>query len=114
MSWKEACRKLGAKTISQIGEQPMRDGGKLADQGVGGVQMADVSVDTETGIVKINKMVAVQDCGLIIDLKTAESQVYGALIMGICWALVGRARLRRGDRQDAQPRHGVLQAGRDR
>jgi xanthine dehydrogenase YagR molybdenum-binding subunit len=44
-------------------------------------------VDTETGIVKVNKMVAVQDCGLIIDLKTAESQVYGALIMGITYAL---------------------------
>jgi xanthine dehydrogenase YagR molybdenum-binding subunit len=29
----------------------------------------------------------VQDCGLIIDLKTAESQVYGALIMGVCYAL---------------------------
>jgi xanthine dehydrogenase YagR molybdenum-binding subunit len=87
ISWSEACRKLGSKTISQLGEQPMRDGGKLADQGVGGVQMADVSVDIETGIVKINKMVAVQDIGLVINLKTAESQVYGALIMGICWAL---------------------------
>jgi len=32
-------------------------------------------------------MVAVQDCGLVIDLKTAESQVYGALIMGVCYAL---------------------------
>jgi xanthine dehydrogenase YagR molybdenum-binding subunit len=32
-------------------------------------------------------MVAVQDCGLIIDLKTAESQCYGALIMGISYAL---------------------------
>jgi len=49
--------------------------------------MADVSVDTETGIVKVNKMVAVQDCGLIISLETAESQCYGALIMGISYAL---------------------------
>jgi xanthine dehydrogenase YagR molybdenum-binding subunit len=32
-------------------------------------------------------MVAVQDCGLIINLKTAESQCYGALIMGISYAL---------------------------
>ncbi len=38
--------------------------------------MADVSVDTETGIVRVNKMVAVQDCGLVVDVKTAESQVY--------------------------------------
>jgi len=32
-------------------------------------------------------MVAVQDCGLVIDVKTAESQVYGAMIMGICYSL---------------------------
>ena len=59
----------------------------LTDQGVGGIQMADVSVDTETGIIRVNKMVAVQDCGLIVDLLTAESQVYGALIMAIAYAL---------------------------
>jgi xanthine dehydrogenase YagR molybdenum-binding subunit len=63
----------------------------LIDAGVGGVQMADVSVDIETGIVTINEMVAVQDCGLIINLKTAESQVYGALIMGITYSLFEEA-----------------------
>ncbi|HEY0457438.1 MAG TPA: molybdopterin cofactor-binding domain-containing protein, partial [Verrucomicrobiae bacterium] len=63
----------------------------LISQGVGGVQMADVSVDIETGIVTMNEMVAVQDCGLIIDLKTTESQVYGAVIMGITWALFEEA-----------------------
>ncbi len=87
IAWTAACRKLSTETISEMGKQPDSDGGKLADSGVGGVQMADVSVDMETGIVTMNKMVAVQDCGLIIDLKLAESQVYGSLIMGICSAL---------------------------
>ena len=87
LEWAKACRKLGTETISEMGKQPDRDGGKLADSGVGGVQVADVSVDMETGIVTMNKMVAVQDCGLIIDLKLAESQVHGAMIMGICSAL---------------------------
>ena len=63
----------------------------LMDRGVGGAQIADVSVDTETGIVTINEMVAVQDCGLVIDVKTAESQVYGALIMGITYSLFEEA-----------------------
>ena len=54
----------------------------LVNNEVGGVQMADVSVDVETGVVKVNKIVAVQDCGLIVDLKTAESQVYGGLDHG--------------------------------
>jgi xanthine dehydrogenase YagR molybdenum-binding subunit len=56
-------------------------------QQLGGIQMADVSEDTETGKIKINKFVAVQDCGLIIDMKTAKSQVLGAMIMGIATAL---------------------------
>ena len=87
LSWKDACAKLQVKTIQATGKNPDASKCKLGDSGVGGVQIADVSVDTETGLVKINKMVAAQDCGLIIDLKTAESQCYGALIMGITYAL---------------------------
>jgi len=87
LTWKAACAKLGTKTISEIGRQPMKDEGTLADQGVGGVQMSEVEVDTETGIVTMKKSVVVQDCGLVIDLKTAESQVFGAVIMGVCSAL---------------------------
>ena len=37
--------------------------------------MAEVEVDVETGVVSVKKMVAVQDCGLVIDLKTAETQM---------------------------------------
>jgi xanthine dehydrogenase YagR molybdenum-binding subunit len=85
LTWAQACSKIGGMPITVRGKNP--GPGKLNDQGVGGVQMADVSVDVETGVVKINKMVAVQDCGLIIDLKTAESQCYGALIMGVTYAL---------------------------
>ena len=85
LSWKQACAKLGVKTIEAQGKNPGQC--KLGDSGVGGAQVADVTVDTETGLVKINRMVAAQDCGLIIDMKTAESQVYGALIMGITYSL---------------------------
>jgi xanthine dehydrogenase YagR molybdenum-binding subunit len=83
LSWKQACAKLGTTPITAAGKTS-RD---LTSQSVGGVQMAEVAVDTETGIVRVQKMVAVQDCGLVIDLKTAESQVYGALIMGVTYAL---------------------------
>lgn len=88
VTWKKACSMLGATGVTANGKNP--DASKppdLTSSGVGGVQMADVSVDVETGIVKVNKIVAVQDCGLIINLKTAESQCYGALIMGITYAL---------------------------
>jgi len=54
---------------------------------VGGIHIADVKVDTETGIVRMNRLVAVNDCGLIINPRLAESQCYGGCIMGICTAL---------------------------
>ena len=64
-------------------------GGKspLSSSGVAGVQMAEVAVDKETGVVKMKKFVAVQDMGLVINRKTASSQIYGAMIMGIAYAL---------------------------
>jgi xanthine dehydrogenase YagR molybdenum-binding subunit len=88
LNWKQACSKMGAMPLTIRGKNP--DKSKLPDltnSGVGGVGMADVEVDTETGVVRVKKMVAVQDCGLIIDLKTAESSCYGALSMGISYAL---------------------------
>ena len=93
MSWKNACALLGPNPITKRGSAVAAESQKagLISQGVGGAQMADVSVDVETGIVTINEMVAVQDCGLIIDMKLAESQVYGALIMGITYALFEEA-----------------------
>ncbi len=86
ISWKQACAKIGVNPISVIGKR-LEGKDELISQGVGGVQVAEVSVDTETGIVKVEKMVAVQDVGLIVSMKTAESQVRGALIMGISYSL---------------------------
>jgi xanthine dehydrogenase YagR molybdenum-binding subunit len=93
VSWKNACAALGPNPIVKRGVNKPGESQKMGmmSSGVGGVQMADVSVDIETGIVSMNEMVAVQDCGLIINLKTAESQVYGALIMGITYALFEEA-----------------------
>ncbi len=90
LDWKAACAKLGVKTISETGQNIPRDAPKegLNTGGVGGVQIADVTVDVETGIVKMNRIVAVQDCGTVINPKTAESQIYGAIIMSICGALM--------------------------
>jgi xanthine dehydrogenase YagR molybdenum-binding subunit len=93
LSWKNACALLGPNPITKRGVNVPGESEKanLTSQGVGGVQIADVSVDVETGVVTLNEMVAVQDCGLIINLKLAESQVYGGLIMGITYALFEEA-----------------------
>jgi xanthine dehydrogenase YagR molybdenum-binding subunit len=52
-----------------------------------GVQFAEVEVDTETGLVTVKKIVAVHDCGLIIDRLTLESQINGGCIIGMGYAL---------------------------
>jgi xanthine dehydrogenase YagR molybdenum-binding subunit len=87
MSWQQACQKLGTTPIEEQGENNPQNPGGLNTGGASGIQMADVTVDMETGRVRMNKIVAVQDCGLIINPKTAESQIYGAMIMSCCAAL---------------------------
>ncbi len=53
-----------------------------------GAQFAEVEVDTETGQVKVVKIVAAHDCGRTINRLTAESQVNGGVIMGLSYALL--------------------------
>ncbi len=83
MSFKDACRKLRQVTISELGS--FQQG--LTSTGVAGCQFAEVTVDIETGMVKVKKIVAIQDSGLIIDKLTWESQVYGGVIMGLNYGL---------------------------
>jgi xanthine dehydrogenase YagR molybdenum-binding subunit len=88
MTWAQACSKLGVNNIVEMGEHDSRKPDGLTTGQVGGVQMAEVSVDLDTGIVKMVKFVAVHDVGLVINPKLSESQVNGAIIMGICGALM--------------------------
>lgn len=87
LAWKEACSLLGMSALEVKGEfKPGREN-PLSSSGVAGVQMAEVAVDRDTGVVKIVKFVAVQDMGTIINRQTAASQIYGAVIMGIAYSL---------------------------
>jgi xanthine dehydrogenase YagR molybdenum-binding subunit len=84
-SWKDAASLTGPMGLEVAGEGPKNDG--LTGGQVGGVQMAHVAVDPETGKTRIVKYVAVQDIGTVVSRKTAESQVLGAMIMTIAYAL---------------------------
>jgi xanthine dehydrogenase YagR molybdenum-binding subunit len=59
----------------------------LSSSGAGGVQFAEVEVDTETGFTKVKKVTCVQDGGLIVSKFTCESQVNGGIIMSMGYAL---------------------------
>ena len=83
VTWQQAAGQLGMETISEDGvwDEELRVGD------VAGVQFVEVEVDTETGIVKPIKIVAVQDCGMVVNRLTTESQINGAVIMGLSYAL---------------------------
>jgi xanthine dehydrogenase YagR molybdenum-binding subunit len=55
--------------------------------GYGGVQFAEVLVDTETGIVKVERVVAVHDCGRPLNPLALESQINGGVLQGLSYAL---------------------------
>jgi xanthine dehydrogenase YagR molybdenum-binding subunit len=66
------------------GQKPKRGKGS---SGLGGVQFAQVAVDTETGVIKVEKIVAVHDCGRPINPLATQSQINGGVIQGLSYAL---------------------------
>jgi xanthine dehydrogenase YagR molybdenum-binding subunit len=84
LTWKQLCALLGTAPLMVQGEWV--EG--LSSAGVAGCQFAEVEVDTETGLVKVLRILAVQDCGLVLDRLTAESQVIGGVIQGMSYALL--------------------------
>jgi xanthine dehydrogenase YagR molybdenum-binding subunit len=82
-NWASACKKLGVNPLVSHGK--WQEG--LSSSGVGGIQFIQVEVDTETGFVKVRKVLCVQDCGLIMNKLTCETQIQGGIIMGMGFAL---------------------------
>jgi xanthine dehydrogenase YagR molybdenum-binding subunit len=98
LSFRAACAKLATEQIVMTAQRsedyPLPGagggggGGRRNPAGqLGGVQFADVSVDTETGVIKVNRIVAVHDCGRPINPLAVQSQINGGVIQGISYAL---------------------------
>ena len=95
MSFHDAAGRLRTDRISAVASRSDDYGGfrrrmadaALAQQDLGGVQFAEVAVDTETGIVRVERVVAVQDCGRPMNPRQIESQVHGGVLMGLSYAL---------------------------
>lgn len=83
ITWKQAAARLGMEEVSARGQWIPG----LSSSGVAGVQFAEVEVDTETGRVQPLRIVAVHDCGLIVNRMATESQINGGIISAIGFAL---------------------------
>ncbi len=102
--WKAACARMEGEKQVFTGTRP-KSYGQFHGQ-VAGVQFAEVEVDVETGVVRVLRVLAIQDCGRVIDRLTAESQVIGAVVQGISYALFEDRVL---DRKTGRLLHGDLE-----
>jgi xanthine dehydrogenase YagR molybdenum-binding subunit len=95
LGFREAAMRMSVDRISATASRGDDYGGfrrrtpeaAIADQDLGGVQFAEVAVDTETGIVRVERVVAAQDCGRPMNPLLLESQVHGGVLMGLSYAL---------------------------
>jgi xanthine dehydrogenase YagR molybdenum-binding subunit len=83
LSWVDACKRIGPQPIVADGD--WRAG--MSSNTTSGVQFAEVAVDVETGIVRVKRVLVLQDCGLVVSRFTAESQCYGGVIGSLNFAL---------------------------
>jgi xanthine dehydrogenase YagR molybdenum-binding subunit len=86
ITFKQAAAKMSGETIEATAKRPKQYETFRGD--LAGTQFAEVEVDTETGEVRVIKMVSVNDCGFPANPLTTESQVIGAMIQGASWALL--------------------------
>jgi xanthine dehydrogenase YagR molybdenum-binding subunit len=86
LSWNEACALLPESGVSARAARAENheDAWKRF---TAGAQFAEVEVDIETGQVRVRRVVAVHDCGIVVNALTAESQVQGGVLQGISYAL---------------------------
>ncbi len=86
-------------SLAEIAGKTMRFGGRYApvlghgrtaitEQAPGFcAQLAEVSVDSETGMVRLHRLVLVQDVGRAINPLLIEGQMMGGAVQGLGWAL---------------------------
>jgi xanthine dehydrogenase YagR molybdenum-binding subunit len=84
--FKQAAAKMSGEMIEGTAKRPKQYETFRSD--LAGCQFAEVEVDTETGEVRVVRMVSVNDCGFPVNPLTAENQVIGAMIQGASWALL--------------------------
>jgi xanthine dehydrogenase YagR molybdenum-binding subunit len=93
MTFDQVCKKMEGESIAATASRPNTYGYypmKFPTRDVyeiGGIQFAEVEVDTWTGIVRCKKILALHDCGRVMNELTITTQVQGGIAMGVGYAL---------------------------
>ena len=88
-----ACALLGDEALEVAGSRQRNWGSPFGE--TAGCQFAEVEVDKDTGVIRVDRVVAIHDCGKVIDTLTARNQVNGGVIQGISFALFEERRMDR-------------------
>ncbi|HET6584033.1 MAG TPA: xanthine dehydrogenase family protein molybdopterin-binding subunit [Nannocystaceae bacterium] len=93
LTFAQLCKKIPGEAIVTTGARgdtmsnfPMAFMGQPMQQ-IGGVQFAEVEIDTWTGVVEAKRVLALHDCGRVMNELTTRSQINGGIILGTSYAL---------------------------
>jgi xanthine dehydrogenase YagR molybdenum-binding subunit len=89
LTWKQAAARLGTSPVSGHGER-LPNVEPYGGIPLWGAQFAEVEVDTETGHVRVVRIVAVHEAGRALNPAMFEGQVNGGVMMGVGYALLER------------------------
>ena len=84
MSWSEVAEAAHERGVDLAAEEWYVPGAQTFPYGV---HAAVVEVDLDTGDVRLDRIVAVDDCGNVINPMIVEGQLHGSLMQGIGQAL---------------------------
>jgi xanthine dehydrogenase YagR molybdenum-binding subunit len=89
LSFQQAASHIGTMPISGHGER-LPNVEPYSKSPLWGVQFAEVEVDTETGHLRVLRIVAVHEAGRALNPTLFESQVNGGVMMGVGYAVLER------------------------
>jgi xanthine dehydrogenase YagR molybdenum-binding subunit len=93
ISFTDLCKQMPGEALVATGSRPdtygafpsrFMGGNSVA---IAGVQFAEIELDTWTGLVKATHVLALHDCGRVMNPLTCRSQISGGIILGTSYAL---------------------------
>ncbi len=94
LTFAQVCRKIEGESITATSTRPGTYGAHpvsflgAAMPQIAGVQFAEVEIDTWTGVVRAKHVLAMHDCGRVMNRLTCTSQINGGVILGTSYALM--------------------------
>ena len=84
----QALRGRRGEPLTAFGGYTPRNKGLVSPAFSFGAQVAEVAVDTETGLIQVEQIYTAHDCGVPINPMAVEGQLEGSIHMGLGYALM--------------------------